>query len=305
MSDTPNQPLADAAAARRGKAAAQRAAQQRSATRRKLALIGVAAAVVLAVLATIVVLGVQHTRNAASVAAGTAPGEVLAQLSVPADVLTAAGTTGVSAAPSPVAGADALVKDGKPEVVYVGANYCPFCAAQRWALIVALSRFGEFHSLATTASSPIDSFPNTPTFSFHGATYTSDYVSFTGVETATNEVRNGSYTPLETLTDAQSALLDKYDAAPYVPSPGAIPFLDFGGKYLMQGAGYSPQLLAGKTQAQIAGTLADPTSSLGQTIDGNANVLTATICSITDNKPTEVCSDPTIASIQEQLDGRR
>src|SRR5271170_3657702 len=32
-------------------------------------------------------------------------------------------------------------------VSYVGAEYCPYCAIQRWALLVALSKFGTFTSL--------------------------------------------------------------------------------------------------------------------------------------------------------------
>ncbi len=39
--------------------------------------------------------------------------------------------------------------DGKPEVLFVGAEFCPFCAAERWPLIVALSRFGRFTALTT------------------------------------------------------------------------------------------------------------------------------------------------------------
>src|SRR3954453_11949453 len=31
--------------------------------------------------------------------------------------------------------------DGKPQVLYIGAEYCSTCAAQRWSLIAALSRF--------------------------------------------------------------------------------------------------------------------------------------------------------------------
>ncbi len=56
-----------------------------------------------------------------------------------------------------------LVKDGKPEVLYIGA-YCPFCAAERWAAIVALSRFGTFSVLRTVHSSSTDVDASTPAF---------------------------------------------------------------------------------------------------------------------------------------------
>jgi len=32
-------------------------------------------------------------------------------------------------------------------VVYIGAEYCPYCAVERWPLIVALNRFGTLTNL--------------------------------------------------------------------------------------------------------------------------------------------------------------
>jgi hypothetical protein len=29
-------------------------------------------------------------------------------------------------------------------VVFVGAEYCPYCASERWPLVMALSKFGTF-----------------------------------------------------------------------------------------------------------------------------------------------------------------
>jgi Domain of unknown function (DUF929) len=46
----------------------------------------------------------------------------------------------------------ALTASGKPEVLYTGAGFCPYCAAVRWPLIVALSRFGTFSGLAPARS---------------------------------------------------------------------------------------------------------------------------------------------------------
>ncbi|MGH3230700.1 MAG: DUF929 family protein [Streptosporangiaceae bacterium] len=63
---------------------------------------------------------------------------------VPASALAKAGDGDgeVFATPMPVTGS-ALRADGKPEVFYVGYEFCPYCATQSWALIVALSRFGK------------------------------------------------------------------------------------------------------------------------------------------------------------------
>ena len=77
--------------------------------------------------------------------------------------------------------------NGKPLIFYFGAEFCPYCAAERWPLIVALSRFGTFTGLSTTTSSSSDAYPNTPTFTFRAASYTSDYVSFQAVEASDPE----------------------------------------------------------------------------------------------------------------------
>ena len=64
----------------------------------------------------------------------------------------------------------------------MGAEYCPYCAAERWAMAVALSRFGTFSNLRLIHSSSADIYPNTPTLSFYKSSYTSKYVQFTPVE---------------------------------------------------------------------------------------------------------------------------
>jgi hypothetical protein len=32
-------------------------------------------------------------------------------------------------------------------MLYIGAEYCPYCAAERWPLVMALSKFGTFSNL--------------------------------------------------------------------------------------------------------------------------------------------------------------
>ena len=96
--------------------------------------------------------------------------------------------------------AEAITADGKPKVLYVGAEYCPFCAAERWPMVVALSRFGTLLAAWASRRRP----RRTPTRArrrcpFHGSTYTSDKLSFTGYETTTNQQQaDGSYPPLDT-----------------------------------------------------------------------------------------------------------
>ncbi len=113
---------------------------------------------------------------------------------------------------------------------------------------------------------------------------------------------NGGYTPLQTPTAAEQALLTKYDVPPLVPngSQGAIPFLDFGNQYAIGGAGYLPSVLAGLTWTQIAADLSNPHSSVAQPVLGTANYITAAICKITGNAPATACTS-TIQSLESQI----
>jgi hypothetical protein len=179
---------------------------------------------------------------------------------------------------------------GKPLVFYYGAEYCPFCAAERWAMIVALSRFGSFSGLKTTTSSSSDIYANTPTFTFHGATYSSQYVEFQAVETTDRNQK-----ALETPTAAQLALVSRYDAA------ASIPFVDFGNRYAFNGATYLPDSLQGLTWEQIAADLQSPSSPQAQGILGSANLITAVICKLTTDQPSIVCSGAAVKSIEAHL----
>jgi hypothetical protein len=185
--------------------------------------------------------------------------------------------------------------DGKPLITYVGAEYCPYCAAERWAVAVALSRFGTFSGLSGTHSSGSDVYPDTQTLSFYGSSYSSSYVDFQPVEEATNQEVDGTYPTLQTPTAAQSTLLSAYD------QQGSIPFLDIADRNVVTGASYSPQVLQGLSQSQIAAQLGDPSSPVAQAIDGTANDITAAICSVTGNQPSSVCDSPAIAAIAKTL----
>jgi hypothetical protein len=220
--------------------------------------------------------------------------------SLPKTVFDQVGPGTATAGPRPVT-APALTADGKPRIVYVGAEYCPYCATERWAIVTALARFGTFSSLGLTQSAGApEVFPDTQTFTFHGSSYASPYVSFTPVETLTT-----NHDALDKLTAEETQLLTTYDVPPYSgpdsSSAGAIPFLYFAGKYVSVGATYDPSLLQGQSASEIAAAIADPTSAIAKGAIGAANGLTAAICTVTGNKPASVCSDPMIRSLQGSL----
>ncbi len=58
-----------------------------------------------------------------------------------------------------------ISQNGKPTFVYIGAQGCPFCAGMRWAIAIALSRFGNFSKLFYDRSATNDA--NVPTLMFN------------------------------------------------------------------------------------------------------------------------------------------
>jgi uncharacterized protein DUF929 len=190
----------------------------------------------------------------------------------------------------PISGSTLTGATGKPEVMYLGAEYCPYCAAQRWPLIIALSRFGTFSGIQTTTSSSTDVFPDTVTFTFRSATYTSQYIDFHAVETLDRDQN-----PLQTPNPTDQQLLDRYN------SGGTIPFLDFGNHYASTGAYYLPDVISGMSWLALADTLKQPDSAQAKAIIGSANLITAAICKMNGDQPASVCSSPTIQNLEKTL----
>jgi hypothetical protein len=64
---------------------------------------------------------------------------------------------------------------------------------------------------------------------------------------------------------------------------------------------FSPQVLHGQSQQQIAAALSNPSSPIAQAVDGSANLLTAAICQVTGGQPGSVCASSTIAAQKAYL----
>lgn len=284
-----------AARARLAQVRATQAQQERR--RRVWRAIGSVAVAVLLIsgLVALKIAGVGGSTPSSGAASNLASRAVVDEVGgVSRSVLNTVGAGTADLAPQPI-NAPTLIAGGKPEILYVGAEYCPYCAAQRWALAVALARFGTWSGLGATHSASADIFPNTPTLSFHGASYAGDFLSFAGYEITSNVRSGNGYAPLDPLPAAASSLVDTYDPQ------GSIPFIDIGGRYAMTGASFSPDVLAGLTQEQVAAALSDPSSAVAKAIDGTANVLTASICGVTNGKPGSVCSAPGVVAAKAKL----
>ncbi|HXQ19289.1 MAG TPA: DUF929 family protein [Acidimicrobiales bacterium] len=194
-----------------------------------------------------------------------------------------------------------------PGVYYYGAEYCPYCAAERWSIITALSRFGTFKGLDNMVSSSTDVFPNTQTFTFFHATYTSKYIVFRPQEYESNQVNSSGtgYTILQQFKGNEAALVNKYDSSTYFPASlqqgaNGFPFIDIGNKVLSS-TSYPPSLLQGLTRDEIASTLSNAKSPVTQAIIASANYLTASICAITGQQPAGVCTSKGVVAAAKAL----
>jgi len=275
----------------RARIAAQQAEQRQQQRRRRMIAIGGVGVVLLAVIG--IIIGALVSRSSPSRPAASSrplPAGVQANLTVPPGTLATVGIGSSSTQLLKHVTGPALVSGGKPEMLYIGAEWCPYCAAERWAMAVALSRFGSFTPLRGVHSSATDVYPNTATLTFYGSTYTSHYLVFTPVE---NQDVNRK--PLQATTAAQQALWAKY-----LPPGDSYPFIDIGNRFLATST-YNPQVLQGLSWNQIATALHNPSSPVAQGAIGSANLMTAAICKITRNAPASVCGASPIPAIESRI----
>jgi hypothetical protein len=230
---------------------------------------------------------------------------IQAGVSVPDSVLEAVGLPSLVNVPEALSGRPALTDAGKPAVVYIGAEYCPYCAVDRWALVVALSRFGSFSNLGQVISSATDVvFPGLQSWTFHGSSYSSPYLTFDPAEIySATQGPSGGFTPLDTLSPLQRQTMDTYDVSPLgglQPGEHGYPFIDVGNRFVINTTA-SPTPLEGLTANQIAADLSDPSSLVAQTIDGSANYLIAALCQITGVNAAPICSLTFVAQAQARM----
>ncbi|MCL5107162.1 MAG: DUF929 family protein [Candidatus Parvarchaeota archaeon] len=164
-----------------------------------------------------------------------------------------------------------LTYNGKPTFVYIGAQGCPFCAGMRWAIIIALSRFGNFSNLFYDKSATNDG--NVPTFTFDynaalfygavskpssnggpygdsnptpffvGAYYNSSYINFipldeTGSSFLVNVTGIADVSPFvfNNVVLASQAFLSYHGFGIYNFLAGGVPIFDINNQYVFDGA---------------------------------------------------------------------
>jgi len=266
-------------------AAKQRAAlQARKSRNRTTGLASVVlAAVIVVTLIVVKVAGGGSGTGGTALAAGTpVPAATMHRLaSIPFSTLVAAPSSGL-VTPTQTISDPKLTADNKPDLLYIGAEFCPVCATERWAMYVALSKFGTFSPEPGRIHSAVGD-GDIPTLTFYKTNYTSPYLTFTPVETTTNQISGDSYVTLQTPTAAQQKIWAAH-------TTGTIPFLDFGGKVELTSAQYDPTVLEGVSFDDIASDVGNNSTVIGADIDASANVLIKTICTtLTGHKPAAVC----------------
>lgn len=289
----------------------------RGAARHALGLgaVGLVVVVIAAVVIAKIASG-NSGQNASYTPVTPAPAQVVRDVTtIPASVYNQVGVSSSQipvAKPTIIPGNPPMSLGGaSPAMLYYGAEYCPFCAAERWPMTAALSRFGTWSNLQITASSHTDVAPATHTFSYHGATLTSPYITFRGIEACTNipdtsTTSCNGYRPLQSPTKEEAAILQQYSSSKYLPnasSSGGIsfPFVNVNNGMLISGASYDPAVLAGLTWTGIASGLDNPSNPITQAIVATANYLSAGICQATKGQPGSVCTSPGVQAAAKAL----
>ncbi len=210
---------------------------------------------------------------------------VAASLGAPTEAVPASPTGQFSPAGS------VIRQGGKPELLFVGAQYCPFCAAERWAVVKALSQFGTFSGLASSSSSSGEGgFGAIPTFNLLHATYRSSFVAFVH-----KDIEDRNHNSLQTLTSQEQALFSRNDP------DGGIPMVLAGG-YKMEGAGYSPGEIDNKPFSAVQRALrAGHDTGFARDINAETNVITALLCHADGGRPAATCDRSGVSGIASRL----
>ncbi len=184
-----------------------------------------------------------------------------------------------------------LSSGGRPAIMFICAEYWSKCAAERWALVMALSKFGTFTTLKGTTSSAAGPSRRTPTFSFYGAAYSSKYLTLVTDELETNvDVGAGEYPLLQPPTTQEMTMMNAWDRAPYTTIKTSLPFAYIGGRFLLTTAQYDASAISQMSFQAAADIMSSGTSAVSRHAEAAAGYLVAVFCALTHGQPAPVCS---------------
>jgi hypothetical protein len=227
-------------------------------------------------------------------------------------------TIGTQPALTPV-----LQLNGRPTVIYLGAISCQFCGENRWAMAMALSRFGGFsqlfkgyssfndHDLPTIYWAPANY--NASSDVEFGNFYTSNYIYFLSTEysspiTGGFQMQSLSYFELKSTAINNSAYeksialigtLNNYQGTPYTIwgkwVVNGVDAIDFGNSTNATSGIHFP--LTNTTHAQVLEQFANPNDQFAWTEYAAADLYLALLCSSTANA-VSACHLPAIVQIE-------
>ena len=187
---------------------------------------------------------------------------------------------------------DTTRRGGKLFVFFMGAEYCPYCAAERWAIVRSLQKFGQWDGLKQTISAARNQpFLNLPTYDFTKTTYNSSHIEFVA-----REIKDREFRPLQKLLKTEEKLVRKYNPKK------EIPFLLIGGRFMQIGSGFPPKIFIGHTFRQTETELKKIESEIRKTIDEEANVISALLC--ISGLPPELCKETGTAELVAQANAK-
>lgn len=221
-----------------------------------------------------------------------------------------------------------LIINGKPSVVYIGAISCIYCGENRWAMAMALSRFGSFNSLYTGYSSIGDA--DVPTLYFspqnytskgkvaYGNHYSSSYVNFYSAEwdsqitqgfqfpASSNPI--GIFVQNATNSDYRSAMQFMNGTGAFQGTPFTLwgTTINAGADAVVFGNGTSQTSISNKvpltytSHAQIFDALRTFNSTFAYEEYAAADVYVAEICSSINNSA-PICSSSAIQKFESRM----
>ncbi len=211
--------------------------------------------------------------------------------------------------------------NGKPSVIYIGATTCPYCGENRWAMALALARFGSFSKLYKGYSALQDgdvptiywvqANTTTPAGADFGNYYSSNSINFISAEYESPITGHFEIQPLPFfLSHAPNATY--YNAIDFMNGTGKFEGTPFSlwGSSLVSGADAvvlgnnatttNWQYIAKMTHSDILNQLASFNDQFSWSEYAAADLYIAEICPSINNNAS-VCSLPAIKTIGSQL----
>ena len=184
------------------------------------------------------------------------------------------------------------------KIFIVTGESCPYCAYQRWPLIIALKRFGTFKGLLNIQSASWDESdsPGKQTFSFRDLKYDSSYFSVEAIE-YNNILGNIPFSPLPfyNLSPYQINVFNTFNAF------GGTPFINFGNSWIINSALIHVSKINWLSRSRISNELTDINNEITKDIIASANIITALISQITGNQPENICNSPGVLAAKVKL----